>query len=128
MSRLGLNDLMVDVVTNMSEGNPGAINVMMTMLANGQEIDPQFADPIVAIMLLDTYEIYGSSIFNLYKYQCKQDIRLLLMLIRAVQLGFLDSQLLKARADDQTHAIQLTDYQMKVLDVKVCDALDAFAK
>ena len=45
---------------------------------------------------LDDMEIYGSHIWILYKYICKEDLRSMVALIRARQLGIISQQELKA--------------------------------
>jgi len=40
MSRIQGTDTMMDVITKMAEGNPGAISAMGAMLKEGKRIDP----------------------------------------------------------------------------------------
>ena len=62
---IGMN--IIDSITAMSAGNPGAISVMC-MLVKRDEIG--FGD----ILHLDDMEIYGSDIWICFKDICKQDI------------------------------------------------------
>lgn len=96
MSRLELTDTLQDAAIKMSGGNPGAINAITAMLVRGKDIDPQaFGGGLSAVMLLDTYEIYGTDIYVLYSDICGRDVARTLAVIRAAQLGMLSSNVLK---------------------------------
>ena len=88
MSRIKLTDTMVDVVTTMSEGNPGALNVCMQLIRDSERIDPDAAMGGLGWMLsLDTHEIYGSHIWLFYKDICGESIQNMIAVMRADQLG-----------------------------------------
>ena len=96
MSRIKLTDTTLDVVTKMSDGNPGAINTMMLILKEAKNIDPQaFMDGLSVLLSLDDMGIYGTEIYILSNDQCNRDIRKLLMLLRATQLGFISRERIK---------------------------------
>ena len=61
-----------EAISVMSDGNPGAINVMC-MLINHDPVKGQ-----VALCHLDDMGIYGSQIWIAYKDICGQDIELLM--------------------------------------------------
>lgn len=129
MNRLELTDTGVDMLMKMAEGNPGAISAMTTILEKHDTIDPQAAlGGIGAIMSLDDYEIYGTNIYILYSDKCGRDIRKMLMIMRATQLGFLSPNKLKEMANDQRRQVDLTVEEWKELDNKVCERLSEFAK
>ena len=90
MSRI--NDLsltMIDVIQIMSDGNPGAITVMMELISKTPVIDPDnLLGGMGNILSLDTYGIYGSDIWVFYKDLCDQDIVNVITVLRAVQLGY----------------------------------------
>ena len=89
----------MDVLMALADGNPGAINVMMLMMEQGEKIDPDSAFGVFGgIVALDTHGIYGSRIWCLYKDVCGQSIEETLAALRAVQLGI-------ARASDLSAAI-----------------------
>lgn len=118
MVRITLNDTIIDMVQKLAENNIGAINVLLTLVKEEAAIDPQSAlSPIGTILFLDENGIYGSNIWVLYKDICKESIRNLIMLHRAVQLGFL------TRHDLATHKIDLPS-----LNALVCEQLESFAK
>lgn len=88
--RIRLEDTLLDIFSKMSEGNPGAMTVMAQILQHGNEIDPAGFEPVMKILMLDTWGIYGSDIWVLYKNICGQNIANLITLIRAAQLGMID--------------------------------------
>lgn len=88
MSKIQLSDTTSSMVAKISEGNPGAINVLLQMLKGGDTIDPQAAmGGVGAILNLDAAGIYGSSIWMLYKDVCNQSLVKMLAVLRAWQLG-----------------------------------------
>ena len=56
----------MEIVVDLSEGNPGAANVIMKMMEKPEEF--------LTVLLLDTYNIYGSHIWVGYKDYAKEDI------------------------------------------------------
>lgn len=129
MSRIKLTDTILDVVTKMSDGNPGAINTMTLILKEAKNIDPQaFMDGLSVLLSLDDMGIYGTEIYILSNDQCNRDIRKLLMLLRATQLGFISRERIKKIASSQTRENLLSEKEMDLLDNKVCSELDQFSK
>ena len=129
MSRIDLTDNAMSAVIKMVDGNPGAMHALMDILAKHGEIDPQAAmGGIGAIMLLDTWEIYGTDIYILFNDKCDRDVRKMLMLMRATQMGHFSHSKLQAMASDQERKVNLTDEEWSDLDDKVCDQLVKFAK
>ena len=129
MSRITLQDTLMDVLVKMAEGNPGAITAMMDILDKHDAIDPQAVmGGLGAIMLFDTLEIYGSSIYIIWNDKCGKDVRKLLVLQRACQLGFMPDSKLKEMAADQMREVDLTDEEWDAYDKQVCDRLEDFAE
>ena len=128
MSRITLSDTAMDVLMKMADGNPGAIAAMMEVLEKHDSIDPQAAmGGIGAIMLLDTWEIYGTDIYVLFNDKCERDVRKLLMIMRATQLGMFPHCRLQEMAADQGREINLTNDEWQQLDDAVCEQLKDFA-
>jgi hypothetical protein len=128
-TRIQLEDSIQNIIIKMSDGNPGAINTLFEVIKNGEKIDPQSAFAGVgSILLLDSFGIYGSSIYVLYNDKCNKNIRKFIMLLRAVQLGFIRVDRLKELAEDQTRQINLSDEEWKDIEMKVCETLEDFAK
>lgn len=120
MSKLELTDSILDITVKMSDGNPGAIMALMELMNEHIRIEPQaLFSGISAIMLLDTWEIYGSSIYILFNDKCDRDASKMLLLISATQLGFFSSTELKELADDQCYKINLTPQKWSELSNKV---------
>lgn len=66
--KIETNDNMMNVMIKMSEGNPGAITGMASLIKD---------DPLKGFMLLlglDDMNIRGSQIWQVYKYYCNEDI------------------------------------------------------
>jgi len=72
MSRepIKLTDSLQDVLVTMSEGNPGAINVMMSIL---EYVGPSIG--YMNILSLDDMNMRGPQIWIGYKDHCGQDIK-----------------------------------------------------
>ena len=129
MSRITLDDSMQSALIKMADGNPGAAVAMMEIMEKHDAIDPQaMMGGIGAIMMLDTWEIYGTDIYVLFNDKCGRDVRRFLMLNRATQLGLFSNVKLKRMAADQMRQINLTEEEFLKLDKQVCDELEDFAK
>lgn len=123
--RIDLYDSMVSILTKMSDGNPGALTVLMRAMEDGPAIDPQSALGDICVPLsLDTYGIYGSEIWVLYKDVCGQDLVMMLALLRAVQLGIMPQFDLK----DAIARHRMTDERKAELLVSVKERLPRFAR
>ena len=111
-----LNMTYIDVVTTLSEGNPGALRVCMDILANDSKIDPQnFLGGVGTLLALDTHGVYGSNIWILYKYVCKANLVLMLAVLRAVQLGIMpEIQMKDAIKAQHGHTLDVEDILVKV--------------
>ena len=128
-ARIELSDTAQDVLIKMSDGNPGALSAMMDIMKKHDSIDPQaMLGWLGAIMILDTWQIYGTDIYVLWSDKCKRDTRKMLMLMRATQLGEFPKSRLRELAADQGRTVNLTESQWYELDEKVCSQLDQFQK
>jgi len=129
MSRIQLTDNSMDIFVKMSDGNPGALSVLMEIQEKHDSIDPQAVmGPLGAILALDMLEIYGTDIYVLFNDKCNRCMRTMLMLMRAVQLGFFSSNQLRELAADQRRIINITDEEISDLDALVCERLSEFEK
>ena len=128
-SRLELTDTFMDAVVKMSEGNPGATMAIMDIMTRHEEIDPQAAmGGMGALFSLDTWGIYGTDVYILYSDVCGRDVRTMLMLMRATQLGMFPHSRLQELASDQSRQNLITAEELADLDAKVCEQLDEFKK
>jgi len=99
-SRIKLGMSMLDCLYALSEGNPGAVLVLMQLIKRAPEIDPDAAlGALAPIFNLDTHGIYGSRIWCLYKDVCRQDVVNVIGLLRAVGLGHLSYDSLRRAID-----------------------------
>lgn len=129
MSRIQLQDTGMDAMIKMSEGNPGAINALMDISVQAASIDPQDAFGAMGVILsLDTHQIYGTDIYVLYSDKCQRNVRKVLVLLRAVQLGIMPESKLQSLAGDQSRQVELTDDEFNALDAKVCEQLSEFQR
>lgn len=77
-----------ELIIRLADGNVGAITVMMEMVNHGPRIDPDAAfGPWAGLLSLDSWGIYGSDIWVLYKDICGESIVKTLAVLRAAQLG-----------------------------------------
>lgn len=124
--RIELTDSILDIVMKMSEGIPGAVTVLAQMIKDGAAIDPDsFMGGLSSVLLLDTWNIYGSDIWVLYKDVCQQNLTRTLGIIRAAQLGFLPSETLKEWAAGSSVPGQLL---VDGYIADVCERLPAFGR
>lgn len=129
MSRISLADTAFSAIVKMADGNPGAITAISEIMKHGATIDPQSVLPdFMPILSLDTHGIYGSDIYVLYSDKCGRDVRKLLVLLRAVQLGIMQEQRLRDLATDQTRQVKLSLEEFDALDVAVCTELSEFQR
>lgn len=129
MTKINLTDSTQDALVKMASGNPGAIAAMMDILQKHDSIDPQaLMGGLGAILILDTWGIYGSDIYVLWSDKCGKDARKMLMIMRAVQLGLFPERKLKEMAADQSRRINLTGEEWADLDKKVCEELTEFKR
>lgn len=115
---------MTDVLFKMSEGNPGAISVLMRILAEGEKIDPQnFMGGLGPILSLDSYRVYGPKIWMLYKDVCGHDLVKMLAVLRACQLG-------KLAKSEMLYAIENMGEGLDLIEIlnSVKSELDQFDK
>lgn len=101
--RLKLSMSFTEMVLAMTEGNKGAMSVIMKLSAHSKEIDPDaFGGGLSNILLLDTLNIYGWRIWGLFKDVCKENLTLMIAVLRAYQMG----QLAGVTKDALYHAIE----------------------
>ena len=86
--RIGLGMSFQDVISAMSEGNPGALEACVEVLEKGEKIDPDsMLGGFGALLTLDMLNIYGSRIYLLWDYVCRGDVGMMLAVMRAKQMG-----------------------------------------
>ena len=127
MSRLNLTDTAADAMMKMCDGNPGAIAAMGALVLQAEEIDPEnVLGPTAPLHMLDDYEIYGTAIYVLFSDKCGKDVRKMIMLLRATQMGMFSQTKLQAMAADQRREVEITDDEWAQMDKDVCEQLVGF--
>jgi len=102
--RIKLTDNTIDIVYKMSEGNPGAMAVLMQMLTTNT-IDPDNAlGGLGAILMLDSLGIYGTDIYVLHNDICGRELVKTLAVLRAVQFGLFSGDVLKDASHRQDYS------------------------
>ena len=88
-------DSVSSILSKMSKGNLGATKVLNDIIKN-PNIDPDnVMGGLGAILSLDTHGIYGTDIYVLYNDICDRKLPKMLAVVRACQLGFLRTSVLK---------------------------------
>ena len=82
---ISLSDSTMDMIVAMSEGNPGALTVLMGMLESD---DP--AAPIM-ILSLDDMNIRGTQIWVGYKDHCGEDLAVFIQAIKDRELAMVQT-------------------------------------
>lgn len=115
MTRIEFHDSVKSATLKMVDGNPGAISVCTQLLAN-EIVDPDSALKSIGslLLLLDSFGIYGSRIWMLYKDVCDEDIVKTIAVLRARQMGFLQQPELDCAIDNQGKGIDVDDLVKKV--------------
>ncbi len=109
-SRISLDKSVMESVMALSEGNPGALTVILEMMKMNTKIDPDDCFQAVGPLLsLDQHGIYGSRIWMLHKDVCGQEIGLTLGLLRAVQMGVLSEEKLNHAIDNRGDGFNVKD-------------------
>jgi hypothetical protein len=86
--RIKLNDSVTEMFFKLSEGDLGALNVLMEAFKQSPTIDPDCRLKGFGILLMcDTLGLYGSRIWTLYKDVCGSDLVKFIAVIRGSQLG-----------------------------------------
>ena len=126
-TRVNITDTILDVLFKMSDGNPGAITAMMELL-KADHVDPDnLMKGLGHLLSLDSLNIYGTNIYILWSDICNRDIVKMIAVLRANQLGYIDSVLLRSACSRQDRS------GCKLIDVEdlykqVCDYLPNFDK
>lgn len=129
MSRIKLDDNYFETLLKMSGGNPGSLTALMELMSKNVEIDPQcLVGELGPVLFLDTLEIYGTDIYILFNDKCNRDVRRLILLLRACQLGNISQGRLRELAQDQNREFNLTDEEWAEQDAFVCEQLKDFKR
>ena len=110
LRRLSKDGTLEDTITKLSEGNPGALHVCLESCTLSTTIDPDnLLGCHAPLETLDTFGIYGSRIWILYKYICGEDLVKFLAVLRGLQLGIVDAVKLRTLLDAEEHIVHNID-------------------
>lgn len=122
MSRLKLEMNINDALFALSDGNPGAIKVLMDSMEHNERIDPDSGLGELGLILnLDQFGIYENRIWRLYKEVCGEDLPRTTAVVRAVQLGILPRETLDRAIDGEE------DLDIELVTGKVKEELPDFS-
>ena len=114
-NRIALTDTVIDTTTRMSEGNPGAITVMVNLMKESPKVDPDdMFGPLGPLMSLDSYGIYGSRIWMLYKDVCNQSAVRTLAVLRGMQLGLISDTVVDHAIDHRGEGLDVEEIMARV--------------
>ncbi len=115
MSRIQLTDNIQSACVKIVEGNPGALSVCVSLLKEGDEIDPHSVlGGLGQLLALDTEKIYGSRIWMLYKDVCRQDLVKTIAVLRGCQLGFVSTLDLNHAIDNYGSGLNVDEILVQV--------------
>ena len=115
--KIKLTDSTQDILFKMSEGNPGALTVLLKMLAETKDIDPDnMLGGFGPILSLDTLNLYGSQIWMLYKDVCKESLVSTLAVLRGWQLGFTTKDQIHKAVENYGDGINVANLHLKVVE------------
>ena len=72
-TRIKMEDNMLSALTKMSEGNPGAMTALASLMKHPELVKP--ADPFMVILGLDSLHLYGSELYDFFIYCCENSIK-----------------------------------------------------
>lgn len=94
-TRIRPNMSIPEVLYAITEGNPGATTVVMDLMLTKP-------NGMLQALMLDTFHIYGSQIWGLYKDCCGEDLDKMVLSLRLFQMGaFTKEQIRKNLSADR---------------------------
>lgn len=128
-TRIELSDNGFSAMIKLSGGNPGALNVLMRLMAEAGAIDPDdIMGGMGSVLFLDTLNIYEEKIWMLYKDICGEDIVKVVGLLRACQLGYLPQKELTSAINHPGGYGQMEASRIDELMKKVRERLPNFKR
>ena len=117
MSKIELTDNFKDIIIKLSDGNPGAVQILVLIMKNVRKVnfDPNLGD-IKALLFLDNQEIYGTDIYILYNDKCDRDMKKFISLLVATQLNNFDRLKLKDLSKDQMGRLNVSKEEWDIIN------------
>lgn len=105
---LTLDDTVQSAIMKLAQGNPGALTVLMQVMEQAERIDPDsFGGPVMVLMHLDELGFHGPRVWMLYKDVCGESVSRMMGALRAVQLGIISDNTLKAAVENYGRGLDL---------------------
>lgn len=104
-TRITLGMSIMDIITTMSEGNPGAMMVVMEMVKDKR----LFMD----ILLLDSLDIRGSQLYMLHNDCCERNTQKFVRTLMMLRSGIFTIEEIKANLE-QVRAISFIDEEIQI--------------
>lgn len=123
--KIDTKDNIQRVIVKLSDGNPGALSVLIQIIKNGNIIDPDSLNTDeMNLFLIDELEIYGPNLWILYKDVCQQNLLSLFSLFRAYELKIIT----KVKIHDFITNQSLDDFNIDNLLEQVRQTIPNFGK
>lgn len=103
MSKLTSFDSPTDIIVKLSEGNPGAVNALCSLIKESKSIFP-YLNAFEYINELDKLGIYGTDIYVMWSDICKRDIAKMVDLLKITMRDANKALLLKDACSRQDYS------------------------
>jgi hypothetical protein len=114
-TRIKPDDSLREAIYKLSEGNPGAVRVLIDLFKHNDKIDPDNILGGTGVLLnLDMLGIYSSRIWMLYKDVCGEDYVKTVAMIRACQLGLISEGQLNEAIENYGRGIDVDQLVQQV--------------
>lgn len=94
MHKIKIGDSLKDIIYKISEGNPGVIAFILEL---SNLCDKKAINFVKLLMIIDSMELYGSSLYMLWNDSCGRDINKSIKIIQAFRVGIITKQHIKER-------------------------------
>ncbi len=129
MPRITPTDDLESAILKMAGGVAATLKILGAIVEQGPKNDPELEHSGIGhLLLLDRYGIYDTDIYILYNDKCGGDIRKLLLLIRAVELGKYPESKLRELAGDQFNQVSISGKVWGELEYVVCGEVSLIGK
>ncbi len=88
MTKIKITDSVRDIMVKMSEGNPGALTVLILPIKEDE------MNLVTRILALDTMNLYGSKLYMLWNDCCDRDLQKVKNIIDAWKSGKITSEII----------------------------------
>jgi len=88
-------DSIESMIIKMADGNPGAARALMELLTDSTTDPDSALGGVGKILSLDDYGIYGTDVYVFYNDICERDVKKMIGVMRAVQLGLFEAETLR---------------------------------